>query len=547
LNYFSIFPGDFGMKIKTLLFIGILCNLAILTAILVSFSMISASNSCEVNSMVHDEMPELLGLNEALAQGARCSIATRNVVINPADTKTRENFKEAAKLMDTAFDDAIAANANDPQMKGKLEKLKSQGVEYRNVAWSIQELAVSGANDQAVALLKEKEVPSWRDFRSKVTESVKEGKTNFAKHSITMAKTLKTGNLIMIVLCLVGMILVLVNSLIIARNIYRQLGGEPAEVSKAAIAIADGDLTISLQSGKGGIYGAMSVMAGNLRQVLDVVSRTSSEVAAAAVELNASAHQTSSASQEVVEQAGTVATASEEMAATSTDIASNCHSAADSSAIASRTANSGAAIIRNTMQNMDAIAVKVRHSATVVEQLGTRSEQIGNIVGTIEDIADQTNLLALNAAIEAARAGEQGRGFAVVADEVRALAERTTRATREIGEMIKAVQNETKKAVEVMNQGVTDVAKGADEAVKSGAAITEILNQIDQVTTQINQIATAAEEQTATTQEITNNIQQIADSVGMSARSSQEISEASSRLTHLSVEMQSTLEKFRLA
>jgi len=534
------------MKIKSLLFIGILCNLTILIAILVSFSMISSSNSREVNSMVHDEMPELLGLNEALAQGARCSIATRNVVINPADTKTRENFKEAAKLMDTAFDDAIAGNATDPQMKDKLEKLKSQGVEYRNIAWSIQELAVSGANDQAVAMLKEKEVPSWRDFRSKVAETVKEGKTSFAKHSITMAKTLKTGNLIMIALCLIGMLLVLTNSLIIARNIYRQIGGEPAEVSKAAIAIAEGDLTVSLQSGKDGIYGAMSVMVGNLRQVLDVVSRTSSEVAAAAVELNASAHQTSSSSHEVVEQAGTVATASEEMAATSTDIASNCHSAADSSAIASRTATSGAAIIRNTMQNMDAIAVKVRNSAKVVEQLGTRSEQIGNIVGTIEDIADQTNLLALNAAIEAARAGEQGRGFAVVADEVRALAERTTKATREIGEMIKAVQNETKQAVDVMNQGVTDVAKGADEAVKSGAAITEILNQIDQVTLQINQIATAAEEQTATTQEITNNIQQIADSVGMSARSSQEISEASSRLSHLSVEMQSTLEKFRL-
>jgi len=285
----------------------------------------------------------------------------------------------------------------------------------------------------------------------------------------------------------------------------------------------------------------------NLRQVLDVVSRSSSEVAAAAVELNASAHQTASASHEVVEQTGTVATASEEMAATSADIASNCHRAADSSAIASSTAQNGAAIVRNTMQNMDAIAEKVRHSASVVEQLGTRSDQIGAIVATIEDIADQTNLLALNAAIEAARAGEQGRGFAVVADEVRALAERTTKATREIGEMIKSVQSETKLAVEVMNQGVSNVTKGADEAVQSGTAITEILNHIDQVTSQINQIATAAEEQTATTQEITTNIQQIADSVEMSARSSQEISHAASQLSRLSVELQTTLEKFRLA
>jgi len=534
------------MKIKTLLIIGIVINLVILIAIMASYTLISSSNSREVGGMVRDEMPELLGLNEALAQGARCSIATRNVVINPADSKTRENFKEAAKLMDAALDEAIAGNADDPAMKATIEQLKKQGVEYRNIAWAIQELAVSGAVDQAVAMLKEKEVAAWRDFRSKVSEQIKVGKVNFAKHSVTMADTMKTGNRVMIALCLAGILLVVVNSVVIARNIFRQLGGEPAEVSQIAHAIAQGNLAVGLQDGRDGIYGDMVLMVANLRQVLDVVSRTSHDVAAAAVELTSSANQTASAAHEVVEQAGTVATASEEMASTSADIASNCHRAADSSAVASSTATSGAAIIRTTMQNMDDIATKVRHSAAVVEQLGTRSEQIGNIVGTIEDIADQTNLLALNAAIEAARAGEQGRGFAVVADEVRALAERTTRATREIGELIKAVQNETHKAVTVMNQGVTDVAKGAEEAVKSGAAISEILNQIDQVTLQINQIATAAEEQTATTQEITNNIQCISDSVGISARSSQEISEASSRLSQLSVELKSTLVKFRL-
>ena len=115
----------------------------------------------------------------------------------------------------------------------------------------------------------------------------------------------------------------------------------------------------------------------------------------------------------------------------------------------------------------------------------------------IEDIADQTNLLALNAPIEAARAGEQGRGFAVVADEVRALAERTTKATREIGEMIKSIQGETKLAVSAMVEGVNEVERGTSEAARSGQALEEILTQINGVTGQINQIATAAEEQTA--------------------------------------------------
>jgi len=181
-----------------------------------------------------------------------------------------------------------------------------------------------------------------------------------------------------------------------------------------------------------------------------------------------------------------------------------------------------------------------------VESLGTRSDQIGAIIGTIEDIADQTNLLALNAAIEAARAGEQGRGFAVVADEVRALAERTTRATKEIGEMIKAIQNETKGAVAVMEKGVQQVEAGTSEAAKSGKALQDILEQINNVAMQVNQIATAAEEQTATTREISNNIQQISDVVEMGAKGSLEISGASSNLSKLSVDLQDLVRKFRL-
>lgn len=129
--------------------------------------------------------------------------------------------------------------------------------------------------------------------------------------------------------------------------------------------------------------------------------------------------------------------------------------AAEGAQRASQTASDGAVIVERTVSVMGQIAAKVQHSAKTVENLGARSDQIGAIIGTIEDIADQTNLLALNAAIEAARAGEQGRGFAVVADEVRALAERTTRATKEIGEMIKAIQKETKEAVVAMEQGVS--------------------------------------------------------------------------------------------
>ena len=342
------------------------------------------------------------------------------------------------------------------------------------------------------------------------------------------------------------LVAICVAAILVVRQLISHIGTEPTELERIAERVAEGDLTVHLERGKTGVYDAMRRMVEGLREVMAKVNRSALDVSAAAGELDANARRTADGAHEVVNQAETVAVASEAMSCTSNDIARNCHLAADSSGFASDSAQKGAAIVRDTVQGMNRIADHVRSSATVVEKLGTRSDQIGEIVATIEDIADQTNLLALNAAIEAARAGEQGRGFAVVADEVRALAERTTRATREIGAMIKNIQQETKLAVRAMEEGVEEVERGTGEAAKSGDALQDILNQINEVTGQINQIATAAEEQTATTQEITSNIHQISSTVQASARNSQEISSASSQLSRLSAEMQEMVQRFRL-
>lgn len=271
------------------------------------------------------------------------------------------------------------------------------------------------------------------------------------------------------------------------------------------------------------------------------------ELASASAELNSTSERIATGAEEVAAQSATVATAGEEMSATSGDIAQNCQLAAEGAHRASRSAQNGAEVVEKTVAVMGQIADKVQNTARTVESLGARSDQIGNIIGTIEDIADQTNLLALNAAIEAARAGEQGRGFAVVADEVRALAERTTRATREIGEMIKAIQNETKGAVAAMEQGVRQVETGTEEAARSGAALRDILEQVNDVAMQVNQIATAAEEQTATTSEISSNMHQITDVVQQTSRGAQESSDAAHRLSVLASELQTVVSRFRVS
>jgi len=185
-------------------------------------------------------------------------------------------------------------------------------------------------------------------------------------------------------------------------------------------------------------------------------------------------------------------------------------------------------IIHETVMVMNRINMRVKESSEIIKQLGARSDQIGAVVELIYDIADQTNHLALNAAIEAARAGEHDRGFAVVADEVRKLAERTTEATKEIGDTISAIQKETKSAVNSMDEGVREVETGAEETGKSGEALRDILKQINTVTTEINQIAVASEQQTATTNEIASNIQQISEVMNETSKTIQENADAAS-------------------
>ena len=221
--------------------------------------------------------------------------------------------------------------------------------------------------------------------------------------------------------------------------------------------------------------------------------------------------------------------------------------AAEGAERANQAAEHGSEVVAKSITVMHRIAERVQSSATTVEALGRRSDEIGAIVGTIEDIADQTNLLALNAAIEAARAGEQGRGFAVVADEVRALAERTTRATREIGQMIKAIQQETKTAVSAMEEGVHEVEQGTEEAARSGEALRNIQDEINSLHMQVQQIATAAEEQTATTSEISNNIHNITNVAQSTVEGARKTSSAAQHLTRLSGELERLVGQFKLS
>ena len=304
-------------------------------------------------------------------------------------------------------------------------------------------------------------------------------------------------------------------------------------------------ITVSRHDESGALAETFNGFLDNLHHVISNIRDNASNVAHAAHQIKERAREMAIGSGKVASDASAVATAGEEVAATAMVIANNCVLAAQASQVTTTFAEEGALVVQSTISVMSEIAGQVNSSAATVANLGAKSDQIGTIIGTIQDIADQTNLLALNAAIEAARAGEQGRGFAVVADEVRALAERTTRATREIGAMIKAIQLETGDAVASMTRGVGQVTSGTREASRSGSSLEQIRCQVDQVAQQISQIATAAAEQTSTTTEISANIERITDQATQECGQADRLVEAANELNRLAESMISSVNRFQ--
>ncbi len=338
-----------------------------------------------------------------------------------------------------------------------------------------------------------------------------------------------------------GVIFVMFNRAIIA-PVTRLVG--------VANKIADGDLTqkiaVSGRDEMGTLASALNTVSGNLNTMVSKINATAGHLSDSASRIVDVSRQMEEGAGKQAVQTHAVARSMEQMETTSQEMSQHAEEATNAAAQASDVALEGGEIVRHSIDGMVRVSSTVQESAEKVEQLARHSEQIDKIVTVIEDIANQTNLLALNAAIEAARAGEQGRGFAVVADEVRGLANRTTEATTEIAEMVKVIQSGTEAAVVSMEAGRKEAEQGVEMANQAGASLEQIVEVVGGLSDRIQQISNATVAQSAVTHDVTANVATVSDISEQTENDAQQCSTSSGELAKLAVELREMVGQFKI-
>ncbi len=331
-----------------------------------------------------------------------------------------------------------------------------------------------------------------------------------------------------------------------------KLVSQPVKKALATIARAEreNDLTLQLDEGSKGEVGelarAFNRFSGRLRSFMGDVASASGQLAGSADQLNDITHTTTDAVQAQQAETQQVATAMEEMTATVAEVAQSAEAAAHAANAATEETQRGERVVSSSRENISRLATDTGDTADIIKQLEKDSDAIGSILDVIRGIAEQTNLLALNAAIEAARAGEQGRGFAVVADEVRTLAQRTQKSTAEIQEMIEKLQSGAKNAVGAMNRGTDQALESVTQAEKASEALAAIADAINTINGMNTQIATASVEQSSVAEEVNRNISNIHHSSHQTADGAVELGSASNELKTLATQLQSLVGTYKV-
>ena len=349
--------------------------------------------------------------------------------------------------------------------------------------------------------------------------------------------------MVVITLAILSVISWLINS-----SILRQLGGEPAYAVEVVRHIAEGDLVRPVEySSPDSLLAAMQTMQQKLANIFGDINGMASRLCSGAEHVSVAARETSVAAHNQAQSTSASAASIEQMTVSISEVSEIATQTEANSSQTAALAEEGAGLVKNAAQEIELISRTVATSSEQIQLLQQRSQEIGGIANVIKEIADQTNLLALNAAIEAARAGEQGRGFAVVADEVRKLAERTAKATTEIAQMIDSIQEETQTAVQAMATAAPQVDKGLELATQVTAMLDEIHRQALDSLGKVRDVALATTEQATTATDIAKHVEHIASMAEETNATMQNNAAEAEQLEGLADQLRQTVSYFRVS